>query len=192
MISNSRTVLSSPDGARSAEVTAANRLSTDTVVTNSSQNYLSLNQLYSICAEVNIVDSALDNPLILLRNPTGSGKVIYIYKLAAGVFTTNVAASFKLFTTPTITTNGTAINIASRFINNGAIASVILPTSLPTISANGTCMAGGISGQNNNTVTLVSDFSAAIAPGGSLLVTGKPSSNNRTANIEFTWAEVPV
>ncbi len=173
-------------------VTSGGRLMTDTVVTNTSQNYLYQYRLYSLGIDVSLMTSGTANPAILIRNPANSGKNIYIYKIAGGVQVANVSVIFTLYSMPTISSNGSTIAISSRFINSGAGASAMLITSLPTASALGTSLMSSVATQNSNSVVIVSEFSIGIAPGGSLLITGNPTSSSRTASFEVAWAEEPV
>lgn len=173
-----------------AGVTSAKRLKTDSVVTNSGQNYLSSNQMYGIAVDVNAASGSTNNNVVLFRNPVGSGKNVYIYRIFAGCTVTNVGVEFKVFSSPTVTANGSAVTIGSRFVNNGAPASSMLVNTLPTISAQGTAVAVAMFGHNTDSVILSEGFSFGVAPGGTILITANPSSNNRNVAIEISWAEV--
>lgn len=153
------------------------------------QQLVDTNQMYCIAVDLNMASSSTDNPLILLRNPLGSGKKIYIFKIQAGTTVTNVSVEFKVFGNPTVTSNGTSITAVSRNIGGGAPTATALVTSIPTISANGSGMSNLSQGQNSTPLFFGEDFSMEIQPGSSLLFTGSPSSNNRNAAITFIWLE---
>lgn len=163
-------------------------LASDQIV-DTSQGYLNNNNLYSAGFTKVMTSSATDNPLMLIRNPIGSGKDIFIQAINAGISVTNVFAVFKVWSTPTVTANGTAITTTSNYINNGASASVGLINSGPTVSSNGTLMKSLVCGQNNNSIIFGNEYTIGIKPGGSILVTGTPSSNNRAAELSITYAE---
>ena len=151
---------------------------------------VSANKVYSFPINVNQASSALDNPLILIKNPLASGKVFYWYKLSFGLTISNNLTNFKIWASPTITANGTAGTPVSNNIGGGAPASVIEIYSLPTISSNGTLLHTFISGQNQNSINIVDDFSILLQDNNDLLITGRPESNNRVAAITMVWAEI--
>lgn len=158
-------------------------------VTVSQSNTLDNNQLYSSAIEVNMAAASTDNPLLLLRNPAGSGKTLYIFKVQAGTSVTNVGVVFKVFSNPTITTNGTAVAVINRNIG-GISSSVGLVNSLPTVSSTGGKLSSLSVGQNNNSIIFAEEFSVAVKAGNSLLVTGDPTSNNRQSILSIAWREV--
>jgi len=145
-------------------------------------------RMWSVGAEVNMPVANTDNPLLLLRNPNGSGKTLYFHLGYAGTSITNVAAVFKLYANPTVTVVGTTVTPRNRNVG-GAGAAVGLVTTTPTVSALGNKLTSLSLGQNNNSVVFAEDFSIAIQPNNSLLLTGDPSSNNREAIIAVSWKE---
>lgn len=148
------------------------------------------NQFYSFAVDVNMATAGTNNPIVLLRNPNGSGKVIHVWLVDAGAVANNTEAEFSLFSSPTVTSNGSAITVGSRNIGGGASAAVLLATSLPTVSSNGTRIEGKVYGQNGNSVELGREFSVAIQANNSLLITGNPNSNGRIAQVTVIWAEI--
>lgn len=153
-------------------------------------DYVKALKVYTATVSVNMAAAATDNPLVLLRNPTGSGKTMYVYKTAFGVSVNNVFAIFKVFSNPTVSTNGTVITQASNNVGGGAPAATMLANSLPTVSASGSALNNYVVAQNNNSITSVDDFSVHVQPNNSLLITGSPQSNNRQAEITVVWVEV--
>ena len=148
------------------------------------------NYLYSVALSINMASSSTNNPLILFRNPSGSGKVVRIKRISCGVNINNVFASFYVFHTPTVTTNGTSQTPVSTNIGGGASAAVSLVTTLPTVSSTGTALANGAVGQNSASITLTDNFDIYIQANQAILITGAPSSNNREAVITVVWGEV--
>ena len=152
--------------------------------------FIKENRGYSVFLDVSAATSGTDNPLILLRNPNGSGKVIYVGFISGNTTVTNVSAEFKVFANPTVTVNGTAQTAISRNVGNSAPVASGLVTTLPTVTSNGSTICGSVTGQNSADVTIIDDFSVAIQPNNSILITASPSSNNRNMGIELMWVEI--
>lgn len=81
------------------------------------------------------VSGTAEAPLFLFRNPNASGKTA---KLRFLITSSGAAGTFRIYRDATITTNGTTIT--PRNLKKSGAASVMLPTSAPTISANGSLM----------------------------------------------------
>jgi len=171
------------------------RLAVDAILSNSSPtitnvaSLTSLGYLYSIALSLNMSTAGNDNPLILLKNPSGSGKRIYLYKANLGIDVVNVLSNFKIYSNPTITDNGTSQTPVNLFIGGGFGASAMNVYSIPTISNLGTIFQTYEVGQNNNSYDGIQDFSVQIAPNNNILLAANPGSNNRQGTITLTWAE---
>ncbi len=152
--------------------------------------YLNNNKMYSLSLNVNMTSSGTDNPLVLISNPNASGKTIYIVKVMAGCNIANVAVTFNIKGTPTVTTAGSSTTPVACFIGNSAPAVTTVVTTTPTISVLGSDMASGISGQNASSVLLINEYAVALAANNKVLITGNPGSNNRNAVITIIWIEV--
>lgn len=126
------------------------------------------------------------NPLILLKNPTGSGKTLYISFVSYGIAVANVLGTIRFYKGPTITSNGTSQTIQSF---GGGTTAMELYT-VPTISANGSLLSSFVTGQNNNSVIVPVNFEIGLAANTNLLITGDPGSNNRQAEISVRWIEI--
>lgn len=143
-------------------------------------------KLFGYAVGINQPASGTDNPLILLKNPSGSGKTIYLCFVSYGIAVANVFGTIRLYKDPTITSNGTSRTIVAF----GSAATSMTLYTTPTISANGTLLTTEVSGQNNNSILLNIDYSITIAANSSLLITGDPGSNNRQAEISLRWIEL--
>lgn len=167
------------------------RLKVDALVSTSTiSNYLINNQLYSTTLTLNMTTANVENPLIFFKNPSGSGKTVYIYKILTGSSITNVQASFSLYANPTSTANGTALTLYSRFVGNSAPASSMNLYYSPTISSNGSKLSVINCGENTTSYPLIDDFSIGLKANNTLLITGNPGSNNRESVITIIWSEV--
>lgn len=150
-----------------------------------------LGSLFSISIDLAAATSGVDNPLLLLKNPNGSGKSLYIKLAKAGCTVTNVLSSFKIFVNPTITGNGTTRTPVNTNVGGGANpATVAQLFSLPTISVSGTEISNAVAGQNGNAVTISEDYIIKLNPNNNLLLTSSPSSNNRNMSVTLVWMEV--
>jgi hypothetical protein len=152
--------------------------------------YVKNNLVYTMCADINLASAGTRNPLVLMKNPAGNTKVLYIYKLAFGIRVANVLGQFDFYANPTVTTNGSAYTPINSNIGGGAGASSMQIYTLPTTSNLGTQLHAYIVGQNSNSFTSLEDCSIFVQPGNSFLLTGDPGSNNRLAAISITWIEV--
>lgn len=151
--------------------------------------YTDNDKSFSVSASINQTSGGADNPLILIRNPVGSGKRMYIRTLSYGIPVANVFGTMKLFANPTITANGAALTIANGQLGS-AVASSMLATSLPTIAADGTQLRSTTYGQNSDAIIVDINGRIVVPPGNNLLITGNPASNNRIAALSLTWIEI--
>ena len=150
-------------------------------------SYLDSNQLFGAAVkQINQPAASTDNPLILLRNPAGSGKSLYLVNVTWSNTVTNVLTDFSIFFSPTVTANGTSLGVFSRSFAGTPVA---LATTTPTISANGNRVVVYGTGQNTAPPNVIEPYSIKIPAGSAILITGDPSSNNRPADIFLSWAE---
>lgn len=145
-------------------------------------------RVFSVAQDVNMASAGSDNPLVLLRNPSGSNKTAYFYTIQGGTNVANVSAVFRFFSNPSITTTGSLAIVAKRKIGS-SVDSVITASTLPTVSSTGTRLSGLVTGQNSNSVIFGEGFATSLPPGFDALITGSPSSNNRNAVITVAWLE---
>jgi len=151
--------------------------------------FVTADQVYTISVLLNQVASGTDNPLVLIKNPAGNGRILYLYKVALSCTAANVSTTFRLFADPTITANGTVFTPVTNNVGS-SIASTMLAYTLSVVSSGGTPLDTYIYGQNSNSLNFLPDFSIHVNPGHSLLVTGNPTSSNRQAAMTLTWTEL--
>ena len=145
--------------------------------------------LWSAADVINAADSDEHNPLMLIINPSGSTKDFYFWRSRIAMLVTNNNLEVRIYSNPTVTANGTAITPRNRNIGGTNPSVQTQAYRLPTISANGNLITVAGIGQNNNSIDLNEDFAIRLAPNNSLLITGKPSSNNRAAAVTIVWQE---
>lgn len=146
----------------------------------------SLNYTFGYAVGINQPTSGTDNPLVLLKNPSGSGKTIYLSFIAYGVSVTNTMGVCRIYKDPTITANGTAQTI----LQFGSTATAMQLYTTPTISANGSMIATWVFGQNSLSLIDHIDLEVSVAANSNVLVTGNPTSNNRQAEVTLRWVEL--
>lgn len=148
-------------------------------------------RLYSLILTLNMA-TATEIRLLLLRNPAGSGKVMYLQRLQ--VLLTNTANSsgvIRGYIAPTITSNGTTITPVNTNVGGGGAASILNTFHTPTISVVGTlAFATRVQGGDGAQPTDFDfDGSTAINPGVDVLLTGTPDGNNREMIVTVMWLE---
>lgn len=141
---------------------------------------------FGFATAINQPTAGSDNPLILLKNPSGSGKTVYLSFVAYGINVANVLGNIRIFKSPTITSNGTSETVQS--FGGGTTAVNLYST--PTISANGTLISSFVTGQNSSSVLVPINFEISVAANSNILITGNPGSNNRNAEISMRWIEL--
>lgn len=147
---------------------------------------------FSVGQEINMASSSVENPLLLIRNPSGSGKLIVVWQVYLGVNVTNTAGLFRITSNPTVSVEGTTTTPVQRSVGVVSPAAVALTTLLPTITVAGGSLQVLAYGQNSPTVPAIPDFSVYVHPDNSVLIWGRPTSNNRVATVTVVWAEVTL
>lgn len=145
-----------------------------------------LDKTFGFAIGINQPTAGSDNPLIYLRNPSGSGKIFYLGFRSYGIAVANVLGTVRLYRNPTVSANGTSQTV----VQFGTATTVTLVTTVPTVTSFGTLINSEVSGQNTSSLQTNYDYKVAILAGESLLITGDPGSNNRQAEISIRWIEI--
>lgn len=149
-------------------------------------------QIFSFSTAQNAASGSTDNPILLVRNPGGSGKNIFLIDVFCGTLVANVTSAFKIFANPTITSVGTSQTPANRSIQTSPAATAMNIYTLPTLSALGTELTSFVNGQNSNSVSIITGFQTMVAPGKDIVITAAPSSNNREIRLAAVWSEESI
>jgi len=175
---------------------SANEVSVTTVGQALVQNvpyYLSDNdKLFVLSSEPTTTLGTTETALLLFKNPSGSSKQAKIRRIEFSNFSTSDSfIKFRLYKSPTVTTNGTSITTSSLHIGGSAVA-VITPFFLPVITANGIKLNAWNVGSYYHTLTLILnlDFELLLDNNNSLLITGQADGSNRSPVINIIWAEI--
>lgn len=95
-------------------------------------------KLYFVNTGFNSIATPTETVYFLIKNPSGSGKVVTLEQLIVTV-DENIGATYRvrIYLDPTITTNGTSLTpVNARQVGTVAVSSTTFRS--PTISANGT------------------------------------------------------
>lgn len=153
-----------------------------------SKSDVDANTTFSFSTDVNMATSGVKNPLVLMRNPAGSGKNFYLKTITAGVQVENNFGLFDVWSTPTVGATGTLGTGYTRSLGSGTTPSAIIST-LPTVSSSGNRLSSFVNAANANSVGIIEPYELKMEQGSSLLITGDPKSNNRSAGITIVWSE---
>lgn len=166
------------------------KISSDVPTPDNISSLVDLGYVYGVAANIAAATSGTHNPLLYIKNPSGSGKQLYLYRMTTGITVANVFMNFRLYANPTVSANGTALTISNRDIGHAWGASAMQAYSVPTVTSLGTAIhANWVIGQNTNSIDGVESFALHVEANSTILLTGNPSSNNREAAIYIAWAE---
>jgi hypothetical protein len=126
---------------------------------------------------------------LLLKNPSGSGKTVNIYRFIAGVDEgqTGKSTAVAFYRNPTISSNGTAIAIRPVAVGY-ATSAVAQIYKAPTISNRNQRLLTTTYGTNLLYDT-GADFHLQIAPGENLLITLDPTATNQEHFVSLIFFE---
>jgi hypothetical protein len=150
--------------------------------TNASFGYIATTNVLTIATSV-------EQPFLLLKNPSGSGKNMRLEKI---IFQSDANSKnvFRIYRNPTITANGTALTINNlRFSGSASIGTVY---KISTTTSFGTLitpiiMLGSPAGSNT---ILDLDLGQFIEQNENLLITIDPSANGLSFAVTVYWVEV--
>lgn len=146
------------------------------------------------CTADAVLNSSTETPLLLLKNPSSSvvnARAMFFY---AATESSSGIISIKIYSNPTVTSNGGNLTISNNLVQSGVPTSAVNAYSGPSVSANGTKRLTVVSVANGNTNLLNFAQTAILAPGNSMLVTVSVTNLGllASANTHFylQWVEV--
>lgn len=151
-------------------------------------------KIFQLAETLTITGGGTENNFLLLKNPSGSGKRMRLIDITLGFTNSiNVMAFFKLYASPTVTANGSALTIKPGRIGGSTPASAIEAYFRPTISVRGSeyinLMVSGGPGSPSS-YHLDFDQSILVDENYAVLLTGTPDGTNRNVLLTLRWAEV--
>jgi hypothetical protein len=151
--------------------------------------FLVMNQKYfGVNIESNVA-TAGEQDVLLIRNPAGSGKNLYINRIICGVLGTATRFRVRIYQKPTVTTAGTSATIFSNYVIGSPTATAMTAYTNPTISARGARMRTYTS-EGTNSIDDSFDFGLDVTPGYDVLLTGDFDTNNKVLALSIQWGEV--
>lgn len=148
---------------------------------------LDAGQSFGFSIEQNQASTGEQN-LILFRNPSGSGKTVYLTKINCGTTDTITRFKIRIYQKPTVSAVGTTGTIFSNQIKSSPPSSVCLVYTVPTTSAKGTKIR---SYSQSDTGSKLEDFRYGISleAGQDILITGDTDASNKILFADFQWSE---
>lgn len=162
---------------------ASNQPAIPVSMTNASQIRYS-----SVVQNFNLGTSGTEYPILLMRNPSGSGMAALIRLLGMNNITKTQTAIFRVYANPTVTSVGTTVPARYLVIGGISVAKTLI-TSSPVISAFGEVLHTYGTGANQNDLTRLLDATDTILSNNSYLVTGIGSNNNTAIDLTAEWTE---
>ena len=128
-------------------------------------------------------------PLLLIRNPVGSGKTIKMKRYIFGAPTDGKEnLRYSVYLNPTISSNGAAITAGGNK-QTGQNAAVSLTTSSPIVTNNGTLLSMHNTTSASGDAVIAQDYAFFLEPNNSLLITAQTSKAPLSAYFSFDFVE---
>lgn len=142
---------------------------------------------FTCTTDLTTVSSQNETALLYLKNPSGSGKRIRITHIKGGTDSSNVRTILRFRFNPTISANGTALDIASTYIETTQSTSSMEAYKLPTDTDLGGLLNIDISPADSPSKGTNRTY--YIEPGHTFLVTVENSSSNAKTFADIYWLE---
>jgi hypothetical protein len=137
--------------------------------------------------EQNVASTGEQN-VLLVRNPSGSGKSMFINIFECAVLGSATRYRVRLYQKPTVTAAGTSTGTFSNTVTSAPTAAVGLIYVLPTTSARGTRMST-YSQEGVSSIFEKFDYGIDLMPGYDLLITADFDATNKVLGINLQWSE---
>lgn len=147
-------------------------------------------KLFGIAAQRTGIGTS-ELPVLLFRNPNGSGKTVKLKKLIYNnSHTVSSQLRLRVYINPTVSADGTGLSEVALDIGSGNTAGAEAFSS-PTISANGTQVLDLIVLGGASAIDEKYDFTEGtqLRANNSILVTAVSDGSNRIANVSLVWEE---
>lgn len=158
------------------------------VYVNDDSNLADAAKVFSTNWEVSAIGTT-EIPLVLFRNPSGSGKTVKLMRLTlSNLHTVTSFIRVRGYGSPTITSDGTALD--ENCTKFGASAGSAQAFSSPTISANGTRIAQWVIPAFSNALIIPLEQWFILPETATVLITGQADGTNRVLGGSLIWSEV--
>jgi hypothetical protein len=141
----------------------------------------------SIIDALNLGTGSDEKDILLLRNPTSSGKILYLKSIILVTVKASGGTGLRYYRGPTVTSPGTSMTIRNK--RDSTTTGAALTYKLPTISARGNLL-GSFGIPSAAQLEQKEDFELRIVEGQDFLITIEQPSSNQTYSLNLVWAEV--
>lgn len=158
------------------------------IYVNDDSNLADAGKVFSTNWEVSAIGTT-EIPIVLFRNPSGSGKTIKLIRLTiSNLHTVTSFIRVRAYGAPTVTSDGTGLD--ENCTKFGGSAGSAQAFSSPTISANGTRIAQWVIPAFSNALIIPLDQFFILPENVTVLLTGQADGTNRILGGSLIWAEV--
>lgn len=155
---------------------------------NNDQQLAEENKVFSTNWEVSAIGTT-EIPVVLFRNPLGSGKTVKLIRLTvSNLHTVTSFIRVRAYGGPTITADGTGLTEVCTHVGQAGPVSVTF--SSPTASANGTRLAQWVVPAFSNALIIPLDLLFILDANTQVLLTAQADGTNRVLGGSLLWAEV--
>ena len=162
-----------------------------TATTTSWEYFAKIDKAFATTYSATLSGGSGEKDYILLENPAASGYYCRIKRIIFGVGTPSTAATFRIYKVPTITANGTALNIGN-FRDNTATG-VVNAYHTPTISARGNVFETfELNSSGVGALSIHKELALFILESDFILLTIQQYANNKDFSVNVEWAEEEI
>lgn len=126
---------------------------------------------------------------VLFRNPTGSGKLVKLYRLTmSNLHTVDSFIRVRAYGAPTVTSDGTGLTESCTYFGGAAGSAEAFAS--PTVSSNGTRLAQWVVPSFSNALIIPLDYQIILPANTTILLTAQADGTSRILGGSLIWAEV--
>jgi len=141
---------------------------------------------FGVAEDFASISGTSEFPLLLLKNPSGSGRSLLLTHFNFAVDSSVTRSCFRVYGAPTITSDGTSVTIRSNLI--GGSGSVAQAYKNPTISANGGLLSTILLPTNH--LSNGQNRIISVPAGQNFLITVKNDITNVSVFSHLYWVEL--
>lgn len=146
------------------------------------------NKVFSTNWEVSAIGTT-EIPVVLFRNPSGSGKTVKLIRLTmSNLHTVSSFIRVRAYGSPTLLTDGTGLTELCTHVGQAGPASTTF--SSPTVIVNGTRFAQWVVPAFSSALIIPLDMLFILDANTEIILTGQADGTNRVLGGSLLWAEV--
>ena len=149
--------------------------------------YATFGKAFTVSTNLVTISGTSEQALLLLKNPSGSGKKILTSHFNFGLDTTTAREVIRVYKNPTVTSNGTSLTIENTLIKASPPSSACEAYKFPTVSSNGTLLNMTIMPANQPSRGFNRFY--LVEPDNSILVTVELSVGSVDGFLDIYWIE---